>query len=125
VPSRDTVSNFKSIEIFLSPNACEGAPDSIVCEAHLLSNGWKLCRMGTVPERSYALKYGIRGRRKQYGLKHQISMTIHTAMGQTLNGVVSKVTSQAVDPTYSLWIASQVVVLLSRTNYARQIVFVG
>lgn len=52
-------------------------------------------------------------------------MTIHTAMGQTLNGVVLKVTSQAADPTYSLWIASQVVVLLSRTNYARQIVFVG
>jgi hypothetical protein len=66
--------------------------------------------MGTVPERSYALKYWIRRRRKQYGLKHQILMTIHTAMGQTLNGVVSKVTSQAVDLTYSLWIASQVVV---------------
>jgi hypothetical protein len=57
VPSRDTVSNFKSIEIFLSPNACEGAPEPTVSEAHLLSNGWKLCRMGTVPERSYALKY--------------------------------------------------------------------
>ena len=45
-------------------------------------------------------------------------------MGQNLHALVTKV-SNSEDGKYSLWEREQVVVLLSRTNYARDIIFVG
>jgi predicted GIY-YIG superfamily endonuclease len=125
MPAQSTVDKFESIQIFLAPSTCQCAPNSDEPELSLTDQGWQRCQIGTAPERSHALKYGIQGRRKQYGLKHRISMTIHTSMGQTLNGVISRVTRKGVDPIYSLWLPSQVVVLLSRTEFAYQTVFIG
>ena len=54
-----------------------------------------------------------------------IASTIHAGMGQDLKHVVTKVTDSSGDPSYHLWEKEQVVVLLSRTNYAKDIIFVG
>lgn len=125
MPSRESISAFESFPILLAPHACKCIPPSDVTFADLRSQGWSDVTMGVAPERSMYLKYGIQGRRKQYGLKHRISATVHAVMGQDLNGIVSRVVEDTIDPTYSLWMASQVVVLMSRTNFARQIVFIG
>jgi predicted GIY-YIG superfamily endonuclease len=71
------------------------------------------------------LRHGVQAKRRQYGLRHRIASTIHAGMGQDLPYVVTKVTDKSGDPNYQLWDKEQVVVLLSRTNYAKEIIFVG
>ena len=46
-------------------------------------------------------------------------------MGQDLRYVVTRVTSFVEDPAYALWEKEQIVVLLSRTNFAVDLIFVG
>lgn len=46
-------------------------------------------------------------------------------MGQNLPSLATKVTTAQVDTKYGLWEREQVVVLLSRTHYAKDIIFVG
>jgi predicted GIY-YIG superfamily endonuclease len=46
-------------------------------------------------------------------------------MGQDLGALVTKVTMPTTDSRYSLWLPSQVVVLLSRTFYAKDVYFIG
>jgi hypothetical protein len=65
----------------------------------------------------------IQAKRVQYGLKHRIGTTIHAAMGQDLPFVVTKVSD--LDPKFSIWDKEQIVVLLSRTNYCKNIIFIG
>ena len=47
------------------------------------------------------LKNNIQGRRKQYGLKHNVSGTIHGAIGDTLEWIVTMLS--VVDKNFSLW----------------------
>lgn len=46
------------------------------------------------------LNYKIQGRRKQYGLKHNVSGTIHGAIGDTLEWIVTMLS--VVDKNFSL-----------------------
>jgi hypothetical protein len=46
-------------------------------------------------------------------------------MGQDLEYVITKVSSQRIAPDYILWEREQVVVLMSRTHFAKNIIFVG
>jgi predicted GIY-YIG superfamily endonuclease len=46
-------------------------------------------------------------------------------MGQDLPSIVTRVTSEEEDSDYYLWTKEQVIVLLSRTHYAKDIIFVG
>ena len=81
--------------------------------------------IGVCPERVQTLKFGIQAKRKQYGLKHRIASTIHIGMGQDLTHVVTRVCSMIDDSAFALWEKEQAVVLMSRTNFAKQIIFVG
>jgi len=53
---------------------------------------------------------------------HFIVATIHTGMGQNLPALVTFATG---DDMYHLFQCNQVLVLLSRTHYAKDIIFVG
>jgi GIY-YIG catalytic domain len=50
---------------------------------------------------------------------------VHSVMGQTLHAIVTRVTSERENRVFRLWMQSQVVVILSRTNFAADIYFVG
>ena len=63
-------------------------------------------------------------KRKQYGLRPRVWFTLHAAMGQTLPCIVTKVDALE-NSIYHLWERAQVIVLLSRTRFAKQIFFVG
>ena len=65
----------------------------------------------------------VRGRRIQYGLRHHIGCTIHAIMGQTVESLITRVESGDKRHPYALWLASQVVVLLSRTRLGSQTYF--
>jgi hypothetical protein len=61
----------------------------------------------------------MRAIRLQYGLRHHIGATIHAIMGQTLSTILTRVEAGGKDEPYSLWLASQIVVLLSRTKLGK------
>jgi hypothetical protein len=53
----------------------------------------------------------------QYCLRPRIASTIHSGMGHDVSKLVTRVSQS--DPDYTLWEKAQVVVLLSRTNFAK------
>ena len=69
------------------------------------------------------LKDYKQGKRKQYGLKHYVSATIHAAMGDTLNSMAMSISTK--DSNFELWDKGQLVVLISRTKHAKDSIFVG
>jgi DNA replication protein DnaC/predicted GIY-YIG superfamily endonuclease len=125
MPLSEDIEIFRSIELLLAPNGCKIAPSENECTQSLTDKGWTSCVISVTPDRPHNLRYGIQGKRKQYGLKHRIAITMHGAMGQDLGSLVTRVTLPTTDARYSLWLPSQVVVLLSRTFYAKDIHFIG
>ena len=125
VPTAEQLQLFLPIKVYLAPEGCKNAPTSLLSSQEFLDLGWKIVEVGLCPDRSQTLKYGIQAKRRQYGLRHRIASTIHAGMGQDLRYVVTRVTSFVEDPAYALWEKEQIVVLLSRTNFAVDLIFVG
>ena len=125
MPTAEQIKNFQPIQMLIAPNGCQIAPSATKTSDQLVSEGWKFCYVTTAPDRPYNLFHGIQVKRIQYGLKPRISNTIHAIMGQDLGSFVSKVTSPVTDRMYALWLKAQVVVLLSRTFYAKDMHFIG
>ena len=125
MPRTAHVDAFLPVEVMLAPVGLKSIPFPMPDNASLVRNGWKKILVGCSPERSHVLVHGVHGKRKQYGLRHRIASTIHSGMGQDLSAVVTKVTCVEDDPTYALWDKGQLVVLMSRTNFAVDMIFVG
>ena len=66
--------------------------------------------MGVCNACTQQLKDYKQGKRKQYGIKHYVSATIHAAMGDTLNQMPTSISMNKI---------------LSRTKYAKDSIFVG
>ena len=79
--------------------------------------------MGVCNGYTQKLKDYKQGKRKQYGLKHYVSATIHAAMGDTLNSMATSISTK--DSNFELWDKGQLVVLISRTKHAKDSIFVG
>lgn len=124
MPTVEELKQFSPISIYVAPHGCKIFPSTFNNNT-LLQEGWHIESMTKCPEHAVPLGHGIDGRRRQYGLRHRIASTIHAGMGQDLKYVVTKVTDKTGDPCYHLWDKEQVVVLVSRTNYAKDIIFVG
>ena len=62
-------------------------------------------------ERARSFKNNMKVKRKQYGLKHRFTGTIHTGMGNILISMYTKISHR--DPNFRLWDRSQLVVILS------------
>ena len=122
IPSQETIDAFEQVELLRAPSGIDELPDDTNRE-NLLSTGWIPIKVGKEPERRRALgQNGLFGSREQYGLKHRISSTIHAIMGLAAAFLVTQIGITEED---SLWEAAQVVVLLSRTDFAKDICFVG
>ena len=65
----------------------------------------------------------MKGKRKQYGLKHHLTSTVHGSMGDNLHKIVMEISLD--NNEYRLWDKDQEVVLLSRTRKGSDIIFVG
>ena len=48
------------------------------------NQGFTEVEIGVVPERTQLLDNNVQAKRKQYGLKHHVTATIHAVMGDTL-----------------------------------------
>jgi hypothetical protein len=123
MPTQQQILNQEPVEIYVAPEGVKSVPNECNSEEGFLILGWRKRRIGLSPERIHYIGEMMQAKRQQYGLKHRIATTIHASMGQDLSNVVTKVSST--DPKFSLWEKEQVVVLLSRTNYCKNIIFIG
>ena len=58
----------------------------------------------------------MRGKRKQYGLKHHLTSTVHGSMGDTLHKIVTEISLEQTE--FRLWDKAQSIVLLSNRPLA-------
>ena len=124
LPIQDDIDNFRKIQIMVAPAGSKVItydPNKDINE--YIREGWKIEYVGTSPVRPHAVKMNMRGQRKQYGLKHHVTSTVHACMGDTLDKIVTEISSDSGE--YRLWDKAQAVVLLSRTKFGVDIFFVG
>ena len=72
------------------------------------------------PERTKYLSDNIQAKRKEYGLKHRVSSTIHESMGDTLPSVAVEVFIR--NNNFKMWDKGQMAVMTSRTKKAKDII---
>lgn len=75
------------------------------------------------PDRSIFISRTLQAQRKQYGLKHRVTGTIHAAMGDTYDSMATMISET--DPNFGLWDKGQLIVILSRTRDPKKTIFVG
>ena len=97
--------------------------DSNKAKGEYITEGWVEKLVGTSPERTNNVLNNMRGKRKQYGLKHHLSSTVHGSMGDTLHKIVTEISLEQTE--FRLWDKAQAIVLLSRTRFGSDIIFVG
>ncbi len=62
-------------------------------------------------------------RRCQFPLSNYVALAIHKLMGNTFNQLETSIKQG--DKMYSIWLTSQLYVILSRVHYLRNVTFVG
>jgi predicted GIY-YIG superfamily endonuclease len=127
MPSQQDINEGHDIMVMVAPEGCKEVPADISSRPQFEQLSWKLEAIGKAPDHVRSLKgtQGLQAKRLQYGLKHRIASTIHGTLGQTLSSLVTSIASMTGDSRYRLWQREQIVVLLSRTKFAKDIVFVG
>ena len=56
-----------------------------------ISDGWVSQNVGPAPQRLQQIPGNLRAQRKQYGLKHRVTATIHASMGYALPKVALEI----------------------------------
>ena len=123
LPSQDILDNWKPISIMLAPVGTKVLPVHEPTKKNLQDHGWKEVKVGIAPDTEHKVGRGMTAKRKQYGLKARIAMTIHKAMGGDFGSIVSCVGT--CNDGFRLWLKEQVQVLISRTHKASDLIFVG
>lgn len=124
LPTQEHVDKKLALKMVVAPAGCKIVPDDTVTRDQLLGMGWKEESVGTPARYNVVNAAGsTRGKRRQYGMRSHVGSTIHGVMGQTLLSLITRVERGDKTHPYSLWLASQVVVLLSRTKQGRQTFF--
>ena len=125
LPSKEDVELFKKIKILCAPPGLKNFAIDVdnVTKEELLNEGFTEVSIGIAPERTVALKNNIQAKRKQYGLQHRVTNTIHGAQGQTLFQMATEIS--LANPDFNIWDKGQLIVILTRTKKAKDTMFVG
>ena len=125
MPAREDVDLFKPVKILCAPPGIKDFTFDVnnVSKLSLTNQGFKEVLIGMTPERTISLKNNIQAKRKQYGLRHRVTNTIHGAQGETLPQMATEI--RLSDPDFNLWDKGQLIVILTRTKKAQDTIFVG
>ena len=124
LPSEDDLSNWKKIKVLKTPIGLkEIIYDSNISKATYIDQGFVEVNVGVAPERTQIFSDNIQAKRKQYGLKHHVTSTIHAAQGDTLPSMATEISQN--NGNFKMWDKGQMIVILSRTKYAKDTIFVG
>jgi predicted GIY-YIG superfamily endonuclease len=124
MPTQEQLDKKQPIKMLLAPPGSRYIPSDKDTLQSLIELGWTHVLVHPCCDKNVTtISKGIRATRVQYVLRHHIGSTLHSIMGQTLSKLITEVQRGGLSP-YSLWLASQVVVLLSRTKTAADTIFV-
>ena len=124
LPSQDDVDSFKNIQVMVAPPEIkEFVFNGELNHQYYTDLGWKYENVGLSNQYEVYVNSGMKGQRKQYCLKHHVTSTVHSCQGDTLHKIVTEI--KCSDKNYQIWEKGQVVVLVSRTKRAEDIIFVG
>ena len=91
LPSKETLDRWEKIKLLLAPPGMkEIIFDEQLTKEEYLSIGFTEVRIGIAPERTHEVNHTMFGRRKQYGLRHHVVMTVHSVMGDTLSMMITR-----------------------------------
>ena len=124
LPSQEDLSNWRKIKVLKTPLGLrEIVFDPLLSKEAYLERGYIEVEVGPAPERAQNFPGNIQGKRKQYGLKHHVTSTIHAAMGDTLSSMATEISFS--NSNFNMWDKGQMIVILSRTKGAEDTIFVG
>jgi predicted GIY-YIG superfamily endonuclease len=124
LPDKERLSNFDPIEIFVAPTGLKYLDFVVTTKDDLVRRGWVRTMLDAAPSYERSVQgYGLKAKRRQYGIKHHIVSTIHSAIGLTIGKLATELSSKR--KGYNLWERGQLVVLMSRTRRLSDIIFVG
>ena len=124
VPPQADLDAFRPIFLYAAPPGVRSAPEDFLTRDQLLQSGWTRVRLATAPERKQTyVRFGVRAKRKQYGIRPFISATIHCVQGATLYALATSIEVHKRD--LRLWEKAQWLVLISRTRQLKHVIFVG
>ena len=125
LPSQDVLNVFGPIKMLLAPPGCKEVKyiDGATKQSYF-EKGFIESSINCQPrEKIVNLPNHMQAQRKQYGIQHNVSGTIHSAMGDTLPSLATSLSTT--DSNYSMWDKGQLLVILSRTKLAKDTIFVG
>ena len=115
LPSQASVDNFRKIPIMVAPPGIKVVEfDETKVKDQYIADGWIEKQVGMCPEFTHTVKMHMRGQRKQYGLSHHLTSTVHACMGDTLHKIVTEISSE--ENEFRLWDKAQAVVFLIHTK---------
>lgn len=121
LPQQDDLDLFRPVRVLLFPTTLKFEDfsfDPNATKDHYINQGFVEISMGVSPERIKYLNNDVQAFRKQYGLKHHVSGTIHSIMGDTKGKL-------ATSTIHRMWCKGQLVVICSRTRRQEDTIFVG
>jgi predicted GIY-YIG superfamily endonuclease len=86
--------------------------------------GWKRVNIKTSPDKTHHCYGGMFAKRHQYGMRPLAATTLHKAMGNDYHKIASCVIDDGISG-YRLWDKAQLLVLISRVHYLKNIIFIG
>ena len=93
--SRTDIDNFRKISIMVAPAGIKMVEfDVNKSSEDYMQDGWVKKKVGACPQRTHTASMNMRGQRKQYGLKHHVTSTVHASMGDTLHKIVTEISTQ-------------------------------
>ena len=124
LPSQDDLDNWRKIKVLKAPLGMKDVTfDSNKTKDEYLNQQFEEILIGIAPQRTQFLANNCQAKRKQYGLKHRVTSTIHAAMGDTLSHMATEISRT--DGNFKMWDKGQMIVILSRTKSAANTIFVG
>ena len=125
LPKQDSLDRNKTIKILAAPPGVQDINDFDLSKPKdfYLDKGFKEVGIGMAPERTISIGHNVQSQRRQYGLKHRVTSTIHAAMGDTLSHVAIEISKS--NSSFALWDCAQAIVTLSRTKFGENLIFVG
>ena len=123
LPTQEDIDNFRNITVVAAPpgvQEVEFSPDRTT--EYYESKGWNVRQVATGRGNIHRFN-NIQAQRKQYGIKHRVTCTIHACLGDTVHKVATEISNTNNGSTW--WDKAQVVVATSRTKIGKNTIFVG
>ena len=92
IPRQSALDNWHKVKILIAPLGLKDYEfNAQTTKREFLERGFKEVEIGVSPERIQSLPNNIKAFRKQYGLRHRVTSTIHAAMGDTLPRMATEI----------------------------------